>query len=98
MGIAPEDVGRMHRAITEHSIVHGLRKDISDADCGDGQRANVEILGWLYQFYISERKDQVMACKSAVSAEDRGQNEPAVPAFAGRAVCAQLSQRRRSGI
>jgi len=30
----------------------------------------VEILGWLYQFYISERKDQVMARKSAVPTED----------------------------
>ena len=32
--------------------------------------SNVEILGWLYQFYISERKDQVMARKSAVPTED----------------------------
>ncbi len=30
----------------------------------------VEVLGWLYQFYISERKDQVMARKSAVPTED----------------------------
>ncbi|MBA3353323.1 MAG: BREX-1 system adenine-specific DNA-methyltransferase PglX, partial [Blastocatellia bacterium] len=37
----------------------------SDEDCSD-----VEILGWLYQFYISERKDQVMARKSAVPTED----------------------------
>ncbi|WP_395734209.1 BREX-1 system adenine-specific DNA-methyltransferase PglX [Prosthecobacter sp.] len=56
--------------LTEHSVVHGFRTEISDADCGDGQRANVEILGWLYQFYISERKDQVMARKSAVPTED----------------------------
>jgi hypothetical protein len=56
--------------LTEHSVVHGFRTEISDNDCGDGQRANVEILGWLYQFYISERKDQVMARKSAVPTED----------------------------
>jgi hypothetical protein len=56
--------------LTEHSVVHGFRTEISDEDCGDGQRANVEILGWLYQFYISERKDQVMARKSAVPTED----------------------------
>lgn len=56
--------------LTEHSVVHGFRTEISDDDCGDGQRANVEILGWLYQFYISERKDQVMARKSAVPTED----------------------------
>ena len=56
--------------LTEHSVVHGFRTEISDEDCGDGQRANVEILGWLYQFYISEKKDQVMARKSAVPTED----------------------------
>jgi hypothetical protein len=56
--------------LTEHSVVHGFRTEISDDDCGDGLRANVEILGWLYQFYISERKDQVMARKSAVPTED----------------------------
>jgi hypothetical protein len=56
--------------LTEHSVVHGFRTEISDDDCGDGQRANVEILGWLYQFYISERKDQVMARKSAVPTDD----------------------------
>nr|WP_152233649.1 BREX-1 system adenine-specific DNA-methyltransferase PglX [Bifidobacterium leontopitheci] len=32
------------------------------ADCvGDEGRGNVEIIGWLYQFYIAERKDEVMA-------------------------------------
>jgi hypothetical protein len=56
--------------LTEHSVVHGFRTEISDDDCGDGQRANVEILGWLYQFYISEKKDSVMARKSAVPTED----------------------------
>ncbi len=30
----------------------------------------VEVLGWLYQFYISERKDEVMGRKSAVPTED----------------------------
>jgi hypothetical protein len=56
--------------LTEHSVVHGFRTEVSDEDCGDEQGANVEILGWLYQFYISERKDQVMARKSAVPKED----------------------------
>jgi type II restriction/modification system DNA methylase subunit YeeA len=51
--------------LTEHSIVHGFRTEISDEDCGE-----VEILGWLYQFYISEKKAQVMARKSAVPTED----------------------------
>jgi hypothetical protein len=56
--------------LTERSVPHAFQTQISDADCGDGQRANVEILGWLYQFYISERKDQVMARKSAVPTDD----------------------------
>lgn len=56
--------------LTEQAIVHGFRTEISDDDCGDGQRANVELLGWLYQFYISERKDEVMARKKAVPTED----------------------------
>ena len=30
----------------------------------------MEIIGWLYQFYISERKDEVMGRKSAVPKED----------------------------
>jgi hypothetical protein len=51
--------------LTEHSVVHGFRTEISDADCSE-----VEILGWLYQFYISEKKDAVMARKSAVPTED----------------------------
>ena len=51
--------------LTEHSIAQGFRTEISDEDC-----AEVEVLGWLYQFYISEKKDQVMALKSAVASED----------------------------
>ena len=31
---------------------------------------SVEVIGWLYQFYISEKKDSVMARKSAVPTED----------------------------
>jgi type II restriction/modification system DNA methylase subunit YeeA len=51
--------------LTEHSAVNGFRTDISDDDCSE-----VEILGWLYQFYISEKKDAVMARKKAVPTED----------------------------
>jgi len=42
--------------LTEHSVVHGFRTEISDEDC-----CEVEILGWLYQFYISEKKADVDA-------------------------------------
>lgn len=37
--------------LTEGSIAAGFRRSISDADCDD-----VELLGWLYQFYIAEKK------------------------------------------
>lgn len=45
-----------------------IRKLIAASDPKDWQE--VEVLGWLYQFYISDRKAEVMARKSAVSAED----------------------------
>ena len=51
--------------LTATSVADGFRTEISDGDCSE-----VEILGWLYQFYISERKDEVMARKSAVPTED----------------------------
>ena len=51
--------------LTQQSVLQGFRHEITDEDC-----AEVEILGWLYQFYISEKKDQVMARKSAVPTED----------------------------
>jgi hypothetical protein len=51
--------------LTEHSVAQGFRTEISDDDC-----AEVEVLGWLYQFYTSEKKDQVMARKAAVPSED----------------------------
>jgi primosomal protein N'' len=47
------------------SIAAGFRTEIQDADCED-----VEVIGWLYQFYISEEKDTIMARKSAVPTED----------------------------
>jgi type II restriction/modification system DNA methylase subunit YeeA len=61
--------------LTATSVAEGFRTEISDADCletdaSGKSRANVEILGWLYQFYISEKKDSVMARKSAVPTED----------------------------
>lgn len=51
--------------LSEASIAGGFRSQISDSDCED-----VEILGWLYQFYIAEKKDEVMARKKAVPSED----------------------------
>lgn len=57
--LLPEDL------LTEHSIVHDFRAELADDDCRD-----VELLGWLYQYYISEKKDAVMARKTAVPKED----------------------------
>jgi hypothetical protein len=51
--------------LTATSVAEGFRTDISDDDCSE-----VEVLGWLYQFYISEKKDAVMARKKAVPSED----------------------------
>jgi len=45
-----------------------IRKLVGEIEEEDWQE--VEILGWLYQFYISERKAEVMARKSAVPTED----------------------------
>jgi len=61
--------------LTATSVAEGFRTEITDEDCletdaSGKSRANVEILGWLYQFYISEKKDAVMARKSAVPTED----------------------------
>ncbi|QNI68447.1 BREX-1 system adenine-specific DNA-methyltransferase PglX [Synechococcus sp. BMK-MC-1] len=49
--------------LTEGSIAGNFRISISDSDCDD-----VEIIGWLYQFYISEKKDEVIG--KVVKSED----------------------------
>jgi len=45
-----------------------LRRLVSSIDEADWQE--VEILGWLYQFYIADKKDEVMGRKQAVPTED----------------------------
>lgn len=47
------------------SVVHDIRIGMSHEDCQE-----VEIIGWLYQFYISEKKDEVFSAKTAVKKED----------------------------
>lgn len=51
--------------LSGNSILASTREALTPDACQD-----VEVLGWLYQFYISERKDQVMARKNAVPTED----------------------------
>ena len=48
--LMPEDL------LSQSSILAELRKVMTEDAC-----QNVEIIGWLYQFYISEKKDQVFA-------------------------------------
>lgn len=50
---------------SELSIVQDIRDGMTVEDCSE-----VEIIGWLYQFYISEKKDAVFASKAAVKKED----------------------------
>lgn len=47
------------------SIVADVQKGMPTEDCKE-----VEIIGWLYQFYISEKKDEVFASKGKVRKED----------------------------
>lgn len=51
--------------LNQDSIVRRFVKDIAEEDWQD-----IEIVGWLYQFYISERKDEVIGAKSKVEAKD----------------------------
>jgi len=40
--------------LSENSVIYSLRQALTVDSCQD-----VEVIGWLYQYYISERKDQV---------------------------------------
>lgn len=51
--------------LSEHSILAGINEHISDEDCKD-----VEIIGWMYQFYVSEKKDEVIGAKRKIDPED----------------------------
>ena len=50
---------------SELSIIQDIRDGMGAEDCTE-----VEVIGWLYQFFISEKKDEVFASKSAVKKED----------------------------
>ena len=51
--------------LNQDSIVRRFVQDIAEEDWQD-----IEIVGWLYQFYISDRKDEIIGAKSKVEAED----------------------------
>ena len=50
---------------SEFSIIQDIQNGMSKGDCEE-----VEIIGWLYQFYISEKKDEVFASNEKVKKED----------------------------
>ena len=58
--------------LSGNSILAYTREAMTPDACKDlkTEEPIVEVIGWLYQFYISEKKDQVMARKSAVPTED----------------------------
>lgn len=44
--------------LSDNSVLMKATKAITDEDCENGN-----IIGWMYQYYISEKKDEVMASK-----------------------------------
>ena len=48
--LMPEDL------LSENAVLTSVRETLSPDNC-----RNVEVIGWLYQFYISEKKDEVFA-------------------------------------
>ncbi len=58
--------------LNRDSIIRRFVADIPEEDWRDAADSEngVEIIGWLYQFYISERKDEVIGAKSKIAARD----------------------------
>ena len=57
--LMPEDL------LSEDSILQALRQALTAENCAD-----VEVIGWLYQFYIAEKKEAVMGRKGKVPSQD----------------------------
>lgn len=57
--LLPEDL------ISDFSVITDIKSGMLAEDC-----KNVEIIGWLYQFYVSEKKDEIFASKTKVNKED----------------------------
>lgn len=58
--LAPTDL------LSEGSLLQRICTGLDDATCNEG----VEVMGWLYQFYVSERKDAFFASKKKATAAD----------------------------
>lgn len=51
--------------LSASSILQQMREALTADACQD-----VEVIGWLYQFYISEKKDEVIGAKQAINPSD----------------------------
>jgi type II restriction/modification system DNA methylase subunit YeeA len=51
--------------LSENSIIADITRNITEEDCRD-----VEVIGWLYQFYISEKKEAIIGAKQKIKTED----------------------------
>lgn len=51
--------------LSDLSILTDFRNGMTAVDCKE-----VEVIGWLYQFYIAEKKDEVFAKKGKVNADE----------------------------
>ena len=51
--------------LSENAVLQGIRDTLTPEVCQD-----VEVIGWLYQFYISEKKDEVIGSKSKIQADE----------------------------
>ena len=57
--LLPEDL------LSENAVLQGVRETLTPEMCQD-----VEVIGWVYQFYISEKKDEVIGSKGKIQPED----------------------------
>ncbi len=59
--------------LSDSSVLHDLRETMTTEACQD-----VEVIGWLYQYYISERKDEVFEALKQ-NAKDRSRKISPLP-------------------
>ena len=63
--------------LRQGSVVQRLVDDVPEEDWREG----VEIVGWMYQYYVSERKDEVFASFTKGTKAAAGAIAPATPLF-----------------
>jgi hypothetical protein len=70
--------------LAEGSILHRIVEDMGEEAC-----SSVEVLGWLYQFYIAERKDEYFKSKRKARVDDMA---PATQLFTPEYIVRFLAQ------